>query len=210
MAPFTPFFSEIFYGPLGGAKGSVHLDEWPKTTRIGKKGSAADDKKLAKKLIDQMAAAREFAAAGLAKRVEAGIKVRQPLASITIGAKLEKSFQAIVAEEVNVKKVIYAAKQKEATLDTAITVVLREEGLVREVARMFQELRQKAGLEPKDKIVALMELPEKTMQVIDRNEATFLVDIGATKVEFGQSEKFIAEETTKLEGQEVWVAIRKA
>jgi isoleucyl-tRNA synthetase len=207
MAPFTPFFSEIFYGALGGTKGSVHLDEWPKAARIGdKKRSIAADKQL----MAQMSAAREFATAGLAKRVEAGIKVRQPLASMTVGIKLGKEFEKIVAEEVNVKKIIFAAKQNEVELDTAITSALREEGLVREVARMFQELRQKAGLEPKDRIVAMMELPEKMMQVIDKNEASFLVDIGATAVAFGRSEKFIAEEVTKLEGQHVWVAIRKA
>ncbi len=62
MAPFTPFFSEIFYGPLGGAKNSVHLDEWPRLGVGGKKRSAVANKKL----FGQMAAAREFAAAGLA------------------------------------------------------------------------------------------------------------------------------------------------
>jgi len=55
----------------------VHLDEWPK----------ADSKKINKKLVASMAAARNFAALGLAKRAEAGIKVRQPLASMTINIK---------------------------------------------------------------------------------------------------------------------------
>jgi isoleucyl-tRNA synthetase len=117
----------------------------------------------------------------------------------------------ILKSEVNVKGIVFVPElANEVELDMVVTPALREEGLVREVARMFQELRQKAGLEPKDRIVAMMELPEKTMQVIDRNEASFLADIGATAVEFGRSEKFIAEEVTKLEGESVWVAIRKA
>jgi isoleucyl-tRNA synthetase len=203
MAPFTPFFSEIFYAPLGGTKGSVHLDEWPKPA--AKRSAAAD-----KKLLAQMAAAREFAAAGLAMRVEKGIKVRQPLASMTVGVRLGEEFEKIVAEEVNIKKIIFKAKQKGAALDTEITAALREEGLVREVARMFQELRQRAGLEPKDMIVAIMELPVSVKTAIENNEAAFKKDIGATKVEFGRSAKFIAEETTKVEGQEAWVAIRKS
>jgi isoleucyl-tRNA synthetase len=198
MAPFTPFFSELFYGPLGGTKGSVHLDEWPTASR------GANEE-----LISQMATARELAAAGLAARAEQGIKVRQPLASMKIGVQLARPLEVIVAEEVNIKEIIFVKGQSGAALDTEITQALREEGLVREVARMFQELRQKAALEPKDRIVAMMELPEKTMQVIDRNEKSFLTDIGATAVEFGRSEKFIAEEVTKLEGQDVWVAIRK-
>ena len=199
MAPFTPFFSELFYGPLGGTKGSVHLDEWPTVSRG-----------VNEELISQMAAVRELAAAGLAARAEKGIKVRQPLASMKVGVQLAGPLQVIVAEEVNVKEIIFVKGQSGVELDIEITQALREEGLVREVARMFQELRQKAGLEPKDRIIAIMELPEKTMQVIDRNEPSFLVDIGATAVEFGRSDKFIAEEVTKLEGQNVWVAIRKA
>ncbi len=150
MAPFTPFFSELFYGPLGGQAGSVHLDSWPAKAR--KKVSPAADKKL----FEQMAAAREFATLGLAKRAESGIKVRQPLASMKVGVKLGVEFEKIVAEEVNVKKIIYVAKQAGIELDTMISEELRAEGLVRDIVRMFQELRQKAGLSPKDKIVAML------------------------------------------------------
>ena len=34
MAPFTPFFSDILYAPLGGEKESVHLDEWPVAAKV--------------------------------------------------------------------------------------------------------------------------------------------------------------------------------
>jgi isoleucyl-tRNA synthetase len=205
MAPFTPFFSEIFYAPLGGRNGSVHLDEWPKSARGTKTRSAASEKKLAA----QMSAARESAAAGLAKRAESGIKVRQPLASMTVGVKFGKEFEAIVAEEVNVKKIIYKMNQKGVALDTAITAELRQEGILREVARMFQELRQKAGLQPKDKIVAMMEFSAEVKTAIVNNETSFKSDIGAKTVEYVRSDKFTAEAVAKLEGQEVWIAIRK-
>jgi isoleucyl-tRNA synthetase len=203
MAPFTPFFSEVFYAPLGGIMGSVHLDAWP--ARASKKRSVAVDKKL----FDQMAAAREFATLGLAKRAEAGIKVRQPLASMKVGVKLGAEFEKIVAEEVNVKKIIYVAKQNGIELDTLISGELREEGIVRDVARMFQELRQKAGLSPKDKIVAMLMLPQQAANAVAKNELSFKSDIGAKSVEYKRSEKFITEETTKMDGQDAWVAIRK-
>jgi hypothetical protein len=179
------------------------LDVWP--TKSRKKISAGSDKKL----FDQMSAAREFATLGLAKRVEAGIKVRQPLASMKVGVKLGAEFEKIVAEEVNVKKVIYVAKQNGIELDTVISQELREEGAVREVSRMFQELRQKAGLSPKDKIVAIVVLPAQAENAIRKNEASFKFDIGAKSVEYKKSDKFIAEEITKVDGQEAWVAIRK-
>ena len=204
MAPFTPFFSEVFYGPLGGKMGSVHLDTWPVSVRK-KASSVATDKKL----FEQMAAAREFATLGLAKRAESGIKVRQPLASMKLGVKLGAEFEKIVAEEVNVKKIIYDAKQKGIELDTVISEELRNEGLLRDVARMFQELRQKAGLSPKDKIVAMLSVVPAAEKAVRSNEAMFKSDIGAKVVEYKRSDKFIAEEITKMEGQEIWVAIRK-
>jgi len=209
LAPFMPFLAEAIYlelAPADGA-GSVHLETWPKTEfSLGEKERG--------ELMKDMAEIRRVASLGLSARAEAKIKVRQPLAKLTVrGAEAtvrDARLLEILKSEVNVKEIVFASELvNEVELDVAITPALREEGLVREVARMFQELRQKAGLEPKDKIVAMMELPEKAMQVIDRNEVSFLADIGATAVEFGRSEKFIAEEVTKLEGEGVWVAIRK-
>jgi len=210
LAPFMPFLAEAIYLELASADGagSVHLEEWPKTEfSLGGKER--------KELMENMAEIRRVASLGLAARAEAKIKVRQPLAELTVrGAEAairDERLLAILKSEVNVKEIVFTPElTNEVELDVVITPALREEGLVREVARMFQELRQKAGLEPKDRIVAMMELPEKIMQVIDKNEKSFLLDIGATAVEFGRSEKFAAEEVTKLEGQDVWVAIRKA
>jgi isoleucyl-tRNA synthetase len=198
MAPFTPFFSESMYGALGGTKESVHLDEWPK----------AGKKKIDKKLIASMASARNFAALGLAKRAEAGIKVRQPLASMTVNVKLGTALDAVLAEEVNVKKIIVASKQKEVVLDTTITEALRAEGLLRDLVRMFQELRQNAKLSPKDKIVAMMQLPAAAQATVEKNETAFKADVGAKDISDRRAEKFQAEESTKLDGQEIWIALR--
>lgn len=198
MAPFTPFFSESLYGAMGGAKKSVHLDEWPR----------ADKKKIDKKLIASMAAVRNFAALGLAKRAEAGIKVRQPLASMTVNVKLGAALDAILAEEVNVKKIIVRAKQKDVMLDIAITEELRAEGLLRDLVRMFQELRQKAELSPKDKIIAMIELPAGIKEAILKNETALKTEIGAKEIVYRRTEKFQAEEIGKLEGQDIWIALR--
>jgi isoleucyl-tRNA synthetase len=204
LAPFMPFLAEAIYcelSPADGA-GSVHLEAWPKTEFSLPEGDR-------KKMMESMKEVRGLASLGLALRAATKIKVRQPLASMKIGVNIGEEFKKILAEEVNVKKIIYEAGREDVVLDTEITAALREEGLLREVARMFQELRQKAGLEPKDKIVAMMELPAGAKSAIENNEAVFKADIGATAVEYARSDKFTAEEITKLEGQEVWVAIQK-
>jgi isoleucyl-tRNA synthetase len=211
LAPFMPFLAEAIYlelSPADGA-GSVHLEPWPKT-------KFSLDGKERKELLENMAEIRRLASLGLAARAEAKIKVRQPLAKLTVrvvetAAIRDERLLAILKSEINVKEVVFDQNLAwEVALDTVITPALREEGLLREVARMFQELRQKAGLEPKDKIVAMMELPADAKNAVEKNEAVFKTDIGATAVECARSDKFTAEETTELEGQEVWVAIRKS
>ncbi len=208
MAPFTPFFSEILYAPLGGAFESVHLDAWP----------SADKKAVDKKMIAGMKAVRDLAAHGLGKRSEAGIKVRQPLAEFRVKDQTLKSLKpllAILADEVNVKKVLVVPPAKArlmaeaCELDTTITPALRQEGLLRDFVRMVQELRQKAGLSPKDRIAVLLQLQGDAKTAIENNEALFKAEVGAKAIEYKRSDKFIAEQATQIEGQEAWVAIRK-
>jgi isoleucyl-tRNA synthetase len=200
MAPFTPFFSEALYGSLGGNRESVHLDEWPRV----------DQKTIDKKLIAGMASVRELSALGLAKRAEAGIKVRQPLASMTIGVKLAEDLGQILADEVNVKKILFNKKAGNGVLlDAAITPALRAEGIRRDVSRMTQEFRQKAGLRPKDRISVFLVAPEEAVDAIRAEEKIFLADIGAKSIFYSRSEKFDAEELGKWEGKEIWIGIRK-
>ncbi len=200
MAPFTPFFAEFLYGELHGPRESVHLDAWP----------VADKKKMNKKLIVAMAAVRDLAAQGLARRAEAGVKVRQPLASLTIGVRLPADLQKILADEVNVKEILTEAKlQNSVELDVRITPALRAEGMLRDVVRMVQELRQKASLAPKDKIVLLLSIPAEVKSAVVAHEAVLRSDVGASSIEYGRSEKFTVEQESKIDGEEVWIAIRK-
>jgi isoleucyl-tRNA synthetase len=200
MAPFTPFFSEALYGALGGNKESVHLDEWPVTNK----------KAIDKKLIVGMKMVRDFSALGLAKRAEAGIKVRQPLASMAIGVKLAKDIEQILADEVNVKKILVDKKLKnDVALDVVITAELRAEGVRRDFARMAQELRQKAELQPKDRIAVFVVAPQEALDALRASERVFLTDIGAEKILYARSDKFDAEESGKWEGKETWMGLRK-
>jgi len=200
MAPFTPFFSEMIYGALDGEKESVHLGDWPKAER--RPGD--------KKLTLGMKAVRDLSALGLAKRAEAGIKVRQPLASMAIGVAMGKELEKILADEVNVKKIVVDKKLKDdIRLDTVITPELRAEGVRRDIARMVQELRQKASLEPKDRIAIFATLPEEVANALRAGEKALLADLGAKSISYARSEKVDAEETAKIDGQDVWIGLRK-
>jgi isoleucyl-tRNA synthetase len=212
IAPFMPFFAEALYGALRihGEKfktvESVHLVPWPKVKFFL---GAAERKKL----CAAMAETRRLASMGLAKRAEAGIKVRQPLSTLKVkseGLKVDGEFLAILADEVNVKAIVFDATIKEdVEFDTVITPALREEGLVREFARAVQELRQASSLRPKDIIAVAFDASETVRNAIVKNEATVKAEIGAKMITVGRSDKCTAEATVKMEAVETWIGIRK-
>lgn len=222
MAPFNPFFAEIIYSQLQGSieadkrgktinrsgftqKESVHFEEWPSSWSV----------KRESRIIKDMEEIRRLAALGLAEREKAGIKVRQPLATLSVAAKskeqiVNKQMLDILAEEVNVKEVILNAKIKgEVELDIRITDELKAEGIIRELTRMIQDLRQKAGLEAKDKIVLMFEMSDGLKKIVSIKEALLKKEVGAKEIEYRKSDKFDAEIQTKLEGEDLWAGVRK-
>ncbi len=209
MAPFTPFFSEVMYAALRGKKESVHLEPWPtRGTPVRAPQSAPT---LNKSLNASMAAVRELAALGLARRAEAGVKVRQPLASLAVGVSLPEPLKKILAEEVNVKKILMKQTLKNGVeLDLAVTPELRAEGILREVARMVQELRQKANLAPRDRIALFIEGAPALHEILRAHEGALKLDVGARSIEYKRSSRFTAEEETKFEGETIWIGLQKA
>ncbi len=208
IAPFVPFLAEALYLDLGGAEESVHLEEWPAEARS--KGQAGRDEELLK----HMKVIRELASLGLAERAKAKIKVRQPLRDMLAyhpELKMDDDdLIQILKDEVNVKEIIFDAGLKTGVqLNTTITPELRAEGYLREVARMVQELRQKAGLAPKNKIALYLALPAEIQNAIMKHENALKSDVGAKLIEYKKNEKFEAEEETKLDGQEIWAGIRR-
>lgn len=173
-----------------------------------------------------MAEVRRLAALALAKRAEAGIKVRQPLGTLQMangkwpasvktsaGRQMakDKELLELLKDEVNVKEIVFDPKLKdEIELDTHITPELREEGLIRELTRMAQELRAKAGYKPKDRIVLMMELHGDVLHAAQRQEKMLKADVNVKTIEYRRTDKFEAEEETKIESMDVWLAVRKA
>lgn len=176
IAPFAPFISEEIYRSAGGKKISVHLEDFPKFSRDIKAGS----------LLKEMETARNIAALALVERSKAGIKVRQPLASLKIKSsnyKLQNSIIDLIKGEINVKEIIFDKNMtKEIELNIEITPVLREEGFLREIVRSIQELRKKAGLIPKNRPILFIKVNKEGAEFIknrgaDIKKETYLLSL---------------------------------
>jgi len=96
MAPLAPLVTEEIWRGLTGGR-SVHLVDWPLATAFG-----SDDD-----LVATMERTREVVSASLALRKAAGLRVRQPLLSVTavVPGGLDEHLRQIVARELNVREV---------------------------------------------------------------------------------------------------------
>lgn len=117
IAPAMPFLSEELYrnlvaGADGEAPDSVHLALWPQ----------ADESIIRPELVAEMQQVRQLVRLGLAARNEAGIKVRQPLASaqfvlrpgVEPAALLRHA--ELICSELNVKQPVFLPANEAGTL----------------------------------------------------------------------------------------------
>ena len=112
-APLAPLVAEEIWKGLTGGR-SVHLTDWPDASAF-----PADDA-----LVEAMDSVREIASSGLALRKSTGLRVRLPLARLTVvapdPAALEP-FASILRDELNVKSVVLTPLTEESLGDYGVT-----------------------------------------------------------------------------------------
>ncbi|MEO6513302.1 MAG: isoleucine--tRNA ligase [Candidatus Saccharimonadales bacterium] len=155
LAPFTPFLSEELYQKMTG-QGSVHLLDWPASGHVNEL------------VIKDMEEVREYVNQGLSLRAAAKLKVRQPLASVTVPRLGDfVNYEEILKDELNVKTVKVGP---ELVLDTELSDELKREGLMREIVRQVQSARKEAGLNVDDRIaLQLLSSDESLLHAIEEH-----------------------------------------
>ncbi|MEK7510350.1 MAG: class I tRNA ligase family protein [Patescibacteria group bacterium] len=205
-APFIPFLSEFIYGRVADSVlKSVHWEDWPKEDFSIKN----------ERLEEEMAKVREIVAKALAERAKAGIKVRQPLATLKIKnqkLKIAPEFHELIKEELNVKEIVFDKEiSQEVVLDTSITPLLKKEGMAREIMRYIQEMRKEAGYKPRQRITLHYGGSEEILTVMREYGDIIRGVAGLKELREGEEikEVFDRKQEFTLEGQKLWIGMRK-
>lgn len=169
LAPLAPFIAEDLYRGVGGSKESVHLEDWPEQDGV------ADEN-----ILTTMTRTREVVSHALELRSVANLKIRQPLAALTIPDGTEV-YAALVMDEVNVKDIRYGS---DFALDTTLTPELCEEGDIRELIRAVQDLRKRAGLNPGDTITLGIDTDDPGRVLIERFRKSLTETAGVADIVF--------------------------
>ncbi len=138
LAPLTPFITERVYQNLYTNVDSVHLSLWPDR----------DVGLVDAMLLENMHTVRVLVERCHAIRKSLQIKLRQPLASVSItyGKELSEPFIEVLRDEVNVVRVSYEKGEGlDVSFDTQLTEELKSIGSMRELVRDIQLLRKEKG-----------------------------------------------------------------
>ncbi|TAN36568.1 hypothetical protein EPN27_00945 [Patescibacteria group bacterium] len=196
IAPVMPFIAEHLYSRAGGRKESVHLEQWPISHEADLE------------ILERMAEVRRIVSVALEDRARAGLKVRQPLSSVTIPAtlKIDIADEAIITDELNVKKVIRSNDiDAKIEVDKEITLELKKEGQFREILRTVQGLRKESKLEPSDVITLNVKTTKEGAALVDAfsDELKKIALIG--EIKYGE----VAGEPIDIEGMSFTFLIEK-
>ena len=226
LAPFTPFLAEELYHNLTGDDESIHLKDW---LAAGEVNSI---------VVEKMEMARRVISMGIMQRMQEDeygkIKIRQPLPYVELSSsiKLDKEYEDMIKEELNVKEikpiegkienpvengyhiilttewsvaVRLSQTQLLTRLNKTITPELKREGLVREVIRHVQSARKKADLQVDDRIMLQLTTDDEQLrQAINEHAEVIAAETLAT---FGQSDVYST--TVAIEGAELQITLQR-
>jgi isoleucyl-tRNA synthetase len=225
LAPFTPFLAEEIYRNLvcsvsKDAPESVHLADFP----------VADKSKIDEKLAADTRLAMKISSLGRAARSEAGIKVRQPLAEVTVRVEAKREKEALerltpqLLEELNVKGLEFvedmAALEKKGyvvitegshavAISKDIPSELLAEGVAREIVRRLQTMRRSAGFDIADHITTYYQGDEYINQVMSDFADYIKQETLSRELVASAPKEDAFSESHKLSGHEITLGVRR-
>lgn len=193
IAPFMPFISEQIWQRVSGYNfqnqdKSVHLEYWPKIQDYDQE------------IIEQMRLARKIVEAGLSKRADAGIKIRQPLPyySTDLIDIIGTEYIDIIKDELNIQELRFGQNE----LGIELSEELLKEGIKRELIRTINSIRKKIGLTINDSIIVTWDTEDElVIKTIEEFRNDLSKSVLASKIERGsdtQEEFTINNNTVRI------------
>jgi valyl-tRNA synthetase len=190
---------------------SVHLADWPNDV-------LSHDEKLRKEMEEVKAAAEIIHFI----RKESKIKSRQPLAEAAVSANLSEEACAVLAEEINVDKVVtrsrtditgegWQVKDKGALrcgLNTVISEALRMRGQKREIMRHINDLRKLARLTPEDTITLFVETSDRLHKVVTEMEQEVRMDARVKEIVYKDEPTAEVKKSVTIDGDVLHLGLR--
>ncbi|MFA6995465.1 MAG: isoleucine--tRNA ligase [Patescibacteria group bacterium] len=224
MAPFTPFIAENLWQKVSGFNfkddnRSVHLEAWPvvslkKPSIIGRALEMIKHSKEDQQVLDNMLLVRRIVELGLAKRDEAGIKIRQMLAGLEVRgvAELSLEYAGLIKEELNIKELVFTdltADKLTVKLDTVLTPELKLEGIKRELIRSINLLRKENNLSLNDRVSVYYQAPAELAEALASVRAEVIKDTLSLDFSNGVSTDNIAQKEIKIDGFSIFLSLQK-
>ena len=165
VAPFVPFISESIWQNLAGAFDSdacesVHLCDYPE----------ANAQRIDQELSRRMSLLREVASLGRSARMNAKLKVRQPLSGVTVilsntqDQPWLEQHEEILRTELNVKQVTFTS---DADQYVTYQVIPNFKSVGPKVGKHMPKVKQALGLADGAKLLSEMEANGKIVLVVD-------------------------------------------
>jgi len=206
LAPLSPFVSEYIYQEIKddlraryAVKESIHLE------KLGELSKLTAKEKL---LLEEMEKIRMITSEIHRLRKENNLKLRIPLKSLYLKTRYSPEVLEILKDEINVLEInfgepkekegfLYSQTPEEIWLNSKIDEKLKEIGIVKDFIRMIQDLRQDAGLMPKENVFLKIEMPKMLNEIISKN---YKIIENSTKVKLIKKGKIVlAEKETDYE-----------
>jgi isoleucyl-tRNA synthetase len=213
MAPFMPFIAESLWQEVNGLNfsdnnKSVHLEAWPKALKLKNDSS---------EIIEKMNLVRRIVELGLAKRDEAGVKIRQMLNSITILADekiLSEDYLVLIKDELNIKSIKFSPAKSdklEVELDLVITAELKQEGIKRDLVRLINMSRKDNGFTLSDSaIIYFSGLSEELKEALELKKEEIKNETLSANIELVEAlEEGLISKEVKIDDCKFLIAIKK-
>jgi len=198
LAPFCPFLAEQVYQeivkPLKGGLKSVHMCNWPESSKKMINKELEEDMEIVKKMVEACAAARN----------QAKLKLRWPVKQVLVvskdknAARAVKKLEEVLLRMCNTKSIKTVKEEPKGEfsssdfefgkifVDKKLDKQLLEQALIRELIRQIQDMRKKHDLQVKDRIKLTLDSSKDVNATLKKYVKELKKEVGAKEIKVGK------------------------